>query len=236
MGKGTMEGVRNVIGACNEALDANPGRTVLLIETMAGQNHSVGSRFEELRLILDGVKESERMGVCLDTCHVFAAGFDLSSKPAVERTMGMFEDIVGKERLKVVHLNDSKGPVGSGLDRHEYVGKGQIGEKGFRAFLHYGDVAELPIIMEVPGGREDAVRGEPEDGKAPHGRLAPRGSRSSGRGPRRPACRAARSSSTGRPRRTSSGGTLSRASPSRAPRSRTTPCRPSGRCSSSSRC
>jgi len=150
MGRGTMEGVRNVIGACNEALEANPGRTVLLIETMAGQNHSVGSRFEELRLILDGVKESDRIGVCFDTCHVFAAGFDLSSKPAVERTMGLFGDIVGKERLKVVHLNDSVGPLGSGLDRHEYVGKGQIGERGFRAFLRYGDVARLPIVMEVP--------------------------------------------------------------------------------------
>lgn len=150
MGKGTMEGVKNVVGACNEALSANPGKTVLLVETMAGQNHSVGSRFEELRLILDGVKESERMGVCFDACHVFAAGYDLSSKPAVERTMGMFGDIVGKERLKVVHLNDSKGPCGSGLDRHEYVGHGEIGEKGFRAFLHYGDVAKLPLIMEVP--------------------------------------------------------------------------------------
>jgi deoxyribonuclease IV len=150
MGKGTMEGVKNVVGACNEALDANPGKTVLLVETMAGQKNSVGSRFEELRLILDGVRESERMGVCFDTAHVFAAGFDLSSKPAVERTMGMFGDIVGKERLKVVHLNDSIGPVGSGLDRHEYVGKGQIGEKGFRAFLHHGGVEKLPLIMEVP--------------------------------------------------------------------------------------
>lgn len=150
MGKGTMEGVKNVIGACNEALDANPGKTVLLIETMAGQRHSVGSRFEELKLILDGVRESERMGVCLDTCHIFAAGFDISGKQAVESTMGMFGDVVGKERLKVVHMNDSMGSMGSGLDRHEYVGKGQIGEKGFRAFLHYGDVAKLPLIMEVP--------------------------------------------------------------------------------------
>lgn len=150
MGKGTMAGVRNVIGACSEALEASPGRTVLLIETMAGQNNSVGSRFEELRLILDGVKEPGRIGVCFDTCHVFAAGFDLSSKPAVERTMGLFGDIVGKERLKVVHLNDSVGPLGSGLDRHEYVGRGHIGEKGFRAFLHYGDIAKLPILMEVP--------------------------------------------------------------------------------------
>jgi deoxyribonuclease-4 len=150
MGKGTMAGVKNVIGACNEALGANPGKTILLIETMAGQSNSVGSRFEELRLILDGVAESERMGVCFDTCHVFAAGFDLSSKPAVERTMGLFGDIVGKERLRVVHLNDSVGPLGGGLDRHEYVGKGQIGEKGFRAFLRHGGVARLPILMEVP--------------------------------------------------------------------------------------
>jgi deoxyribonuclease-4 len=150
MGAGTMAGVRNVVEACNEALEANPGKPVLLIETMAGQSNSVGSRFEELRLILDGVRDSERMGVCFDTCHVLAAGFELSSKPAVERTMGLFEDIVGKERMKVVHLNDSMGPVGSGLDRHEYVGKGKIGEKGFRAFLRYGDTAKLPLIMEVP--------------------------------------------------------------------------------------
>jgi deoxyribonuclease-4 len=150
MGAGTMAGVRNVVEACNEALEANPGRTVLVVETMAGQGKSVGSRFEELRLILDGVDDTKRMGICLDTCHVFAAGFDISSKPAVERTMGMFEDIVGKRRLKVVHLNDSMGGLGSGLDRHEYVGKGKIGEKGFRAFVRYGEVAKLPLIMEVP--------------------------------------------------------------------------------------
>jgi len=150
MGAGTMVGIRNVVAACNEALEGDPGKTVLLLETMAGQSNSVGSRFEELRMILDGVKDSKRVGICMDTCHVFAAGFDLASKPAVERTMGMFEDIVGKDRLKVVHLNDSKGPLGGGLDRHEYVGKGQIGEKGFRAFLGYGNVSQLPIIMEVP--------------------------------------------------------------------------------------
>lgn len=150
MGKGMMVGIRNVVAACNQALDANPGGATLLIETMAGQKNSVGSRFEELRLILDGVKDSERMGVCLDTCHVFAAGFDLSSPPAVERTMGLFSDTVGKGRLKVVHLNDSKGPLGSGLDRHEHIGMGYIGEKGFRAFLRYHGVAKLPILMETP--------------------------------------------------------------------------------------
>jgi deoxyribonuclease IV len=149
MGKGAMAGVNNVVAACNEALESNPG-TTLLIETMAGQKNSVGSRFEELRLILDGVRDSERMGICLDTCHVFASGFDISSGAGVERTMGLFGDIVGKERLKVVHLNDSKGPLGSGLDRHEHIGMGHIGEKGLRAFLRYDGIAKLPILMETP--------------------------------------------------------------------------------------
>jgi len=150
VGKGAMVGVRNVVDACNEALDANSNDTTLLIETMAGQAHSVGSRFEELRLILDGVRRSERFGICLDTCHVFAAGFDLSSKKAVARSMGLFEDIVGYDRLKVVHLNDSVGPLGSGLDRHEHIGMGKIGVEGFRAFLRYKRNSRLPLLMEVP--------------------------------------------------------------------------------------
>jgi hypothetical protein len=88
--------------------------------------------------------------VVTHNCHIYAAGFDLSSGPAVERTMGLFEDVVGEDRLKVVHLNDSVGPLGSALDRHEHIGMGQIGEKGFRAFLRHGSVAKLPILMEVP--------------------------------------------------------------------------------------
>ncbi len=150
MGAGTMAGVRNVIAACNEALDASPGETVLLIETMAGQHNSVGSRFEELKLILDGVRQSERVGVCLDTCHVFAAGFDISTKAGVERTMGLFDDVVGYGRMKVIHLNDSVGPVGSGRDRHEHIGMGRIGNAGMRAFLQYKKNSRLPILMETP--------------------------------------------------------------------------------------
>jgi deoxyribonuclease IV len=150
MGKGVMVGVRNVVDACNEALDSVPNHTTLLVETMAGQKNSVGSRFEELKLILDGVRQSDRFGVCLDTCHVFAAGFDLSGPKAVERTMGLFDDIVGYDRLKVVHLNDSVGPLGSGLDRHEHIGMGKIGLEGFRAFLRYRRNSGLPLLMEVP--------------------------------------------------------------------------------------
>lgn len=152
MGKGSVAGVRNVINALNESLEANSeSETVLLIETMAGQKNSVGSRFEELKMILDGIaRHPEKVGVCIDTCHLFAAGFDISSQAGVESAMGLFDEIVGYERLKVIHLNDSGGPLGSALDRHEHLGMGRIGEPGLRAFLRYRRNPGLPIIMETP--------------------------------------------------------------------------------------
>jgi len=123
---------------------------VILLENMAGQKNCVGARFEEIRGILDKVKGPDRVGVCIDTCHVFAAGFDLRNVEAVKATMGLFDEIVGMDRLKVVHLNDSKGPVGSRLDRHEDIGEGKIGRAGMKAFLHYPGVDERPIVMETP--------------------------------------------------------------------------------------
>ena len=150
MGKGSLVGVKNVIDACNEALDANPNSTSVLIENTAGQKNSVGARFEELRMILDGVSQTERIGVCLDTCHVFAAGFDISTPAGVEGMLGLFDSAVGLGRLKVVHLNDSKGLLGSNLDRHEHIGMGRIGEKGFRALLGHDRIAQLPLLMETP--------------------------------------------------------------------------------------
>lgn len=158
MGKGTVAGVRNVYEACNEALDANPNDTTILIENMAGQKNCVGARFEELGLILDGVRQKDRIGVCFDSCHAFACGFDLSTKDGVESTLELFGSSVGMRSMKVVHLNDSKGPLGGNLDRHDHVGMGRIGEKGFRAFLNYGHISSLPILMEVPqdGRRSDA--------------------------------------------------------------------------------
>jgi deoxyribonuclease IV len=149
-GKGSMVGVRNVAEACNEALDANPNNTTILIENMAGQKNSVGARFEELRLILDGVNQKDRIGVCFDTCHAFAAGFDLSNKAGVESTFDLFDSAVGLKNIKVVHLNDSKGPLGGNLDRHDHVGMGKIGADGFRAFLRQGHISSLPMLMEVP--------------------------------------------------------------------------------------
>ncbi len=150
MGGGTMLGVRNVSEAVNEALAGSDGTTTVLLENMAGQKNSVGARFEELMLILDRVKKSHRAAVCLDVCHAYAAGFDFAGPDAVERTMTIFDDCVGYDRLKVVHLNDSKGQLGGNLDRHEYVGKGKIGKRGMKALLHYEGIRDLPLIMETP--------------------------------------------------------------------------------------
>ena len=150
LGKGIAVGTSNVAEACNEAILSSKGKTSILLENMAGQSHSVGSRFEELRAILDKVKADDRVGVCFDTCHAFASGFDLRDKSSVEHTMGLFEEVVGFDSLKVVHLNDSKGPLGSKLDRHEDIGKGRIGRKGMKDFLHYRGVGQRPLIMETP--------------------------------------------------------------------------------------
>ena len=150
LGGGTMLGVRNLSEAINEALAGSDGDTMILLENMAGQKNSVGSRFEDLRLIIDRVKRSERVGVCLDSCHAFAAGFDLTGPEQVKRTMELFDETVGEERLKVLHLNDSKGSLGSGLDRHENIGEGKIGKKGMRALVGHDYISKKVLIMETP--------------------------------------------------------------------------------------
>jgi len=150
LGKGTAVGIANVADACNEAVAGSDGETIILLENMAGQKNCVGARFEEIKAILGRVKAGDRVGVCLDSCHVFAAGFDLRNEEAVGVTMELFGEIIGIERLKVVHLNDSKGPLGSRLDRHENIGEGKIGRKGIRALLHYPGIGERPLIMETP--------------------------------------------------------------------------------------
>jgi deoxyribonuclease IV len=150
LGRGAAVGISNISEACNEAIAGSDGDTRILLENMAGQKNSVGARFEEIKGILDRIKENDRVGVCVDSCHIFAAGFDLRNDEAVASTMGLFDEIIGLDRLKVVHLNDSKGPLGSRLDRHEDIGEGKIGRKGMRAFLHYPGVSERPVIMETP--------------------------------------------------------------------------------------
>jgi deoxyribonuclease IV len=155
LGRGREVGLERLSSALN--LAAKRAKNVqILLENMAGQANSMGSSFKDVAEILESVKRKERVGVCLDTCHCYAAGQDLHTKKSVEATLARFDEVVGYDRLRVVHLNDSKGGLGSGLDRHEHIGMGYIGEEGFKAFLHHPAIRDLPMILETP---EDERRG-----------------------------------------------------------------------------
>jgi deoxyribonuclease-4 len=151
LGKGADVGLANIISAVNTAISQNGSNSVmLLLENTAGTKNSMGSSFDDVRKILDGIEQSNRIGLCFDTAHAFAAGYDLRTPESVDETLLEFDKILGIERLKVIHLNDSKGELGSGRDRHEHVGLGFIGEVGFRSFLKHQLVRDRPLILETP--------------------------------------------------------------------------------------
>jgi deoxyribonuclease-4 len=181
-GKGKANGINQLMKACNFAFDNyyklsssaitekkksdNNGNCAkdsitLILENSAGEKKSIASKFDELALILDKLKSSMNrgsFGICLDTCHVFAAGYDLRTDDVVDDTLDKFNSEVGLENLKVIHLNDSKDELNSNRDRHEHIGMGKIGKKGLRALLNHKAASKLPIIMETPvdGRRKDA--------------------------------------------------------------------------------
>jgi len=126
----------------------------LLLEVTAGQGSVVGATFEELAYILERTAHKLPMGVCIDTCHIFAAGYDISSKEAVEKTLQQFDSIVGKEHLFGLHLNDSLYPLGSRRDRHAHIGEGEIGLSGIEALIQHPMIYSLPKYLETPGGPE----------------------------------------------------------------------------------
>jgi len=150
MGKGQDLGLKMITDAINQAISENSNEVTLLLENTAGTKNSMGSSFEDLRRILGLVKERRRVGVCFDTAHAYAAGYDLHSPRGIDETLTKFDSVLGLATLKVVHLNDSKYGLGSGRDRHEHIGMGYIGEKGFRTLLKHESVRNLPFIMETP--------------------------------------------------------------------------------------
>jgi len=155
LGYGKMNGFRRIVGAVNDSFSSIENEVVLLLENTAGTRNSMGSSFEDVEHILSRIKVSERIGVCFDTSHAFAAGYDLVSRGAVKQTLKRFDEAVGLERLKLVHLNDSLGGLGSKVDRHEHIGLGKIGEQGFRNILQ-SRLGKLPLILETPlDGRRD---------------------------------------------------------------------------------
>lgn len=150
-GAGTAAGQERVVAAINRAFaDAGESDVMLLLENTAGEKNSVGTTVDDLSRIMEGIDAKERVGICFDTCHAFAAGYDLRTEDGVDAVFAELDDLIDLSRLRVVHLNDCKGDLGSGLDRHEHIGLGSIGEEGFRHILLHSAVRSLPLICETP--------------------------------------------------------------------------------------
>jgi deoxyribonuclease-4 len=156
LGSGMKTGFTRLIDGINQAISSAGGGVVLLLENTAGTRNSMGSTLENIQHIIERLTHSDRVGVCFDTSHAFAAGYDLRTEEAVEATARKIDDVISFERLKLVHLNDSKGDFNSGIDRHEHIGMGMIGEEGFRSILG-SRLGKLPMIMETP---KDARRSD----------------------------------------------------------------------------
>ena len=155
LGEGRERGLERIMSAMDTALSQAKNDVVILIENSTGARNSMGSSFSEIASLLESRHARRRLGVCLDTCHLFAAGYDLRTSSALEKTLGQFQEYIDLERLMLIHLNDCKGPLGSHLDRHEHIGLGHIGESGFRAILSHPAVLRTPMILETP---EDSRR------------------------------------------------------------------------------
>ncbi|MFB3884491.1 MAG: deoxyribonuclease IV [Thermodesulfobacteriota bacterium] len=149
------EAAEAVSQGINQAFERIGNSVILLLENTAGQGTEIGSTFEQIKKIMDGVDEKERMGICLDTAHCFEAGYDLSRKEGLERTLESFDQAIGLKRLHLLHLNDSKTPLGSRKDRHWHIGEGYIGAEAFRDLINHPLLRHLPGIMETP--RKDTV-------------------------------------------------------------------------------
>jgi len=165
LGKGEKNGISQLVNACQSAFQvykdkrSSKNSVKLLLENSAGQKNSIGSKIEEIQLILELLGTSE-YGICLDTCHLFAAGYDLSGDEGINKMLDLVEKCVGIQHLKLIHLNDSKGELGSNLDRHYHIGMGKIGENGFKALINDKRLENLPFIMETP---IDSIRGDKEN-------------------------------------------------------------------------
>lgn len=151
-----IAGLRNVVRAINYV--HSPSRNLrcrCLLETTAGQGTSLGWRFEQLAQIIDGVKEPDYLGICFDTCHVFAGGYPLGSPRDYEATMAAFDRLVGLKRIKAFHLNDSRSACGSRVDRHEHIGRGKLGLEPFRLLVADPRFRKVPMYLETPKGEEN---------------------------------------------------------------------------------
>jgi deoxyribonuclease-4 len=149
-GSGKKEGISSIVRAVERALSEAENSVMLLLETTSDSKNSVGGTFEDVGEIIEALDQKERVGTCLDTCHAFVAGYELRTEEGLADTLEKFDNIVGLNNLKVMHLNDSKGDLGSKLDRHEHIGLGKIGMEGFKLILKDPAVRSKPLILETP--------------------------------------------------------------------------------------
>ena len=147
VGQGEDEGIRLIVRCLDEVL-TEAKTTKVLLETMAGKGSEIGCRFEQLRRIIDSVREPEKLGICLDTCHVYDAGYDILGN--LDGVLEQFDRIIGLNRLKAVHLNDSMNPFSSHKDRHQKIGLGSLGREGIVRIINHPALKNLPFILETP--------------------------------------------------------------------------------------
>jgi len=159
LGAGMRIGFGRIIKAIDKAFKVVDEGVMLLLENTAGTKNSMGGSFEDVQHIIERLSYPERVGICFDTSHAFAAGYDLRTQKSVEGIIGKFDETIGFEKLKLVHLNDSLGDLDSRIDRHEHIGLGKIGEEGFRSVLR-SRLGHMPLILETP---KDARRSDREN-------------------------------------------------------------------------
>lgn len=151
VGQGIETGIELIIDVLNQILDPKQS-TIVLLETMSGKGSEVGRTFEELRQIIDGIELSNQVGICLDTCHIHDAGYDIVNN--LNDVLEQFDQIIGLERLRAIHLNDSMNPLGSRKDRHEKIGKGYIGLEAMVRIINHPALRKLPFYLETPNEPE----------------------------------------------------------------------------------
>lgn len=149
LGTGEEQGIKRLVKALTKA-GQTKNDVMILLENTAGQKNSVGADFEQLAEIYNQLKPSKKFGVCFDTCHAFVSGYDLRTEKGVDDTFSKFDDTVGIENLKILHLNDAKGEIGCNLDRHYHIGLGNIGKKGLGEVVRTANRKKIPIILETP--------------------------------------------------------------------------------------
>ncbi|TFB09244.1 deoxyribonuclease IV [Candidatus Atribacteria bacterium MT.SAG.1] len=159
-GAGEEYGIQRIIRALNIILEKSADlnlKTMILLEDTAGSGTHLGYTFRQLKRMIEGARDRKGIGICFDTCHAFSAGYDLSHQEGIEQTLEEIDKYLGLERLKVIHLNDSKYPLGSRKDRHMHIGKGYIGLEGFRVLVNHKYLKDLPFVLETPkqDGKDD---------------------------------------------------------------------------------